>query len=101
MINKFTIDNVCKNLKFVDKNRGINIFKSFIRCGGVTTYLIFLAKCVQLSLFVIEVGILFVKKVRPLGNIQRFYYLKLFNSPITLPIIFKLLLDIDIQSSLL
>ena len=43
-------------------------------------------------------GKLLVKRVKPLVIANGFIYLKLFNSPITLPIISKLLPDIEIQS---
>ena len=55
----------------------------------------------QEGLVLVRLGLggLLVKRVKPLVIANGFIYLKLFNSPITLPIISKLLLDIEIQSS--
>ena len=53
------------------------------------------------GLVLVRLGLerLFVKRVKPLVIVNGFIYLKLFNSPMTLPIILKLLLHIEIQSS--
>ena len=45
-------------------------------------------------------GGLLVKRVKPLVKYQRFYLYKVFNSPITFPIILKLLLDIEILNKI-
>ena len=55
----------------------------------------------QEGLVLVRLGLggLLVKRVKPLVIANGFIYLKFFNSPITFPIISKLLIDIEIQSS--
>ena len=95
MINKLTIDDVPENLKSVACAIGIDAFRSLIKCAGGTS-VFFLGEGVLirlvgagvigrgfgvvnrrwaggLGLVRLGLGGLFVKRVKPLGYIQRFY----------------------------
>ena len=95
MINKLTIDDVPENLKSVACAIGIDAFRSLIKCAGGTSIYLPSERCItkpvrdrviresfvviirrwQEGLVLVRLGLerLFVKRVKPLGYIQRFY----------------------------
>ena len=95
MINKLTIDDVPENLKSVACAIGIDAFRSLIKCAGGTSIYLPSERCItkpvrdrvigrvfvviirrwQEDLVLVRLGLggLLVKRVKPLGYIQRFY----------------------------